>query len=142
VTALADLLVAPEAVVTVGAPTLDEALAAQGVHTVRVEWRPPPATSVAAVTAVAGDPRLVDANRTAVDRMVATRPRLVDVRSAAELVGIGRHQLLHAGPPLAWEAASGPMRGAIIGACLYEGWADTPEAAESLAASGAIELAP
>jgi hypothetical protein len=34
------------------------------------------------------------------------------------------------------------MRGAIIGACLYEGWADSPDAAEALAASGAIELAP
>jgi hypothetical protein len=139
---VADLLVAPEAVVTVGAPTLDEALAAQGVPTVPVEWRPPPAASVAAVAEVTADPRLAAANRTAIDRMTSVRPRLVDVRPAAELVGIGRHQLLHAGPPLAWGAASGPMRGAIIGACLYEGWADTPDAAEGLAASGAIELAP
>ncbi|HET6834646.1 MAG TPA: DUF1116 domain-containing protein [Acidimicrobiales bacterium] len=137
-----DLLVAPEAVITVGAPTLDEALAAQGVATVPVEWRPPPAGSAAAVAKVTADPRLAPANRTAIDRMTAVRPRLVDVRPAAELVGIGRHQLLHAGPPLAWGAASGPMRGAIIGACLYEGWADTPDAAEGLAASGAIELAP
>jgi Protein of unknown function (DUF1116) len=139
---VADLLAAPEAVITVGAPTLDEALAAQGVPTVPVEWRPPPAGSVAAVAKVAADPRLVPANRTAVDRMTAVRPRLVDIRPAAELVGIGRHQLLHAGPPLDWHAASGPMRGAIIGACLYEGWADTPDTAEGLAVSGAIKLSP
>ena len=139
---VADLLAAPEAVITVGAPTLDEALAAQGVPTVPVEWRPPPAGAAAAVARVTADPRLAPANRTAIDRMTAVRPRLVDVRPAAELVGIGRHQLLHAGPPLGWGAASGPMRGAIIGACLYEGWADTPDAAERLAASGAIELAP
>ncbi|MGH9209113.1 MAG: DUF1116 domain-containing protein, partial [Acidimicrobiales bacterium] len=91
---------------------------------------------------VTADGRLPAANRTAVERMAAVRPHLVDVRPAAELVGIDRHQLLHAGPPLDWEAASGPMRGAIIGACLYEDWADSPEAAEALAASGAIELAP
>jgi len=139
---VADLLAAPEAVITVGAPTLDEALRAQGVPTVPVEWRPPPAGSVAAVAKVTADPRLAPANRTAVERMAAVRPRLVDVRPAAELVGIGRHQLLHAGPPLDWGAASGPMRGAIIGACLYEGWADAPDAAEGLAASGAIELSP
>jgi Protein of unknown function (DUF1116) len=139
---VADLLAAPEAVITVGAPILDEALAAQGVPTVPVEWRPPPAGSVAAVAKVAADPRLVPANRTAVDRMTAVRPRLVDIRPAAELVGIGRHQLLHAGPPLDWDAASGPMRGAIIGASLYEGWADTPDAAEGLAVSGAIQLSP
>ncbi len=139
---LADLLAPPSAVVTVGAPTLDEALVAQGVPTVPVDWRPPPAGSAAAVAAVTADPALEQANRTAVERMTAVRPQLVDVRPAADEVGIGRHQLLHAGPPLAWDAASGPMRGAIVGACLYEGWADTPESAEALAASGAIELSP
>ena len=137
-----DLLAAPAAVVTVGAPTLDEALAAQGVPTVPVDWRPPPAASAVAVAAVTADPRLAEANRRAVERMAAVRPRLVDVRPAAEVVGIGRHQLLHAGPPIAWEAASGPLRGAIVGACLYEGWAGSPEAAQALAASGAIELSP
>ena len=139
---IADLLAAPDAVITVGAPTLDEAVAAQGVPTVPVEWRPPPAGSVEAVAEVTADPRLARANRTAIDRMAAVRPRLVDVRPAAELVGIEPHQLLHAGPPVEWGAASGPMRGAIIGACLYEGWADTPDAAERIAASGAIELSP
>jgi hypothetical protein len=139
---LNDLLAPVDAVITVGAPTLDEALAAQGVPTVPVDWRPPPSGSAAAVAAVTADPALDQANRTAIGRMAAVRPRLVDVQPAAEAVGIGRHQLLHAGPPLAWEAASGPMRGAIIGACLYEGWADTPAAAEALAASGAVELSP
>jgi hypothetical protein len=139
---LADLLQAPSAVVTVGAPIFDEALAAQGVATMPVEWRPPPAASVGAVHAVSADPRLADANRTAIARMSAVRPRLVDVVPAGEAVGIGRHQLLHAGPPITWDGASGPLRGAIVGACLYEGWATTPEAAERLAAAGQIELAP
>jgi hypothetical protein len=139
---LADLLAPPAAVVTVGAPTLDEALAAQGIPTVPVDWRPPPAADAGAVGVVTADPRLDAANRTAVERMAAVRPRLVDVRPAADLVGLGRHQLLHAGPPIDWVAASGPLRGAIVGACLYEGWARTPEEAEALAASGAVELAP
>jgi succinyl-CoA synthetase alpha subunit len=139
---VADLLAAPRAVITVGAPTLDEALAAQGVHTVAVEWRPPPAGSIDAVAAVSAEPGLARANGTAVERMASVRPHLVDVGAAGELVGIGRHQLLHAGPPLDWGSASGPMRGAVIGACLYEGWADTPEVAEALAASGSVELSP
>ncbi|HMG41417.1 MAG TPA: DUF1116 domain-containing protein [Acidimicrobiales bacterium] len=136
------LLQAPGTVVTVGAPILDEALAAQGVATVPVEWRPPPASSAAAVTAVTRESQVAEANRSAVERMGAVRPRLVDVAPAAEVVGIDRHQLLHAGPPIGWDAASGPLRGAIVGACLYEGWADTPESAEALAASGSIELSP
>ena len=139
---LADLLSGPEAVITVGAPTFDEALAAQGIETVPVDWRPPPAASAEAVATVTADPRLVHANRLAVERMAAVRPHLVDVRAAAEVVGIGGRQLLHAGPPIGWADASGPLRGAIVGACLYEGWADSPGAAEKLAAAGGIELSP
>ena len=37
---------------------------------------------------------------------------------------------LHAGPPIGWDRASGPLRGALIGAMVYEGLADTPEDAE------------
>ena len=33
-------------------------------------------------------------------------------------------QFLHAGPPIGWDRASGPLRGALIGAMLYEGLAD------------------
>ena len=139
---LADLLTPPGAVVTVGAPIFDEALAAQGVPTVAVDWKPPPAGAAATVAAVAADPRLADANRAAVERMAAVRPRLVDVRQAGELVGIARRQLLHAGPPIGWHEASGPLRGAIVGACLYEGWAETQGDAEKLAAAGGIELSP
>jgi hypothetical protein len=139
---LADLLVPPEAVVTVGAPTLDEALVAQGVATVPVDWRPPPAGTADAVWRVGVDARRDGANRAALARMTAVRPRIVDVRPAAEQIGLDRHQLLHAGPPIGWDAASGPLRGAIVGACLYEGWAETPAEAERLAASGTIELAP
>ena len=33
-------------------------------------------------------------------------------------------EFLHAGPPIDWERASGPLRGALIGAMLFEGLAD------------------
>ena len=36
----------------------------------------------------------------------------------------------------------GPTRGAIMGALIYEGLAETPEDAAALAASGEIEFAP
>ena len=51
-------------------------------------------------------------------------------------------RILHSGPPIAWERMCGPMQGAIIGAILFEGWASDLEAAEQLAASGAIAFAP
>ena len=64
------------------------------------------------------------ANQTAVDRMMSARPILRTVARAADVIpGMGERLLLHAGPPITWARASGPMRGAIIGACIFEGWA-------------------
>ena len=83
-----------------------------------------------------GDLRRRAANALALERMLAAEAALVDVRPAAEALGLERGQFLHAGPPVTWERASGPMRGALVGAVLLEGLADTPEAAERLLASG------
>jgi Protein of unknown function (DUF1116) len=83
------------------------------------------------------------ANAGAVQRVLDARPVWVDVRPAAAVVpGLGARTVLHAGPPIEWARMCGPMRGAVIGAALYEGWAGTPEAAEALARDGAIGFAP
>jgi hypothetical protein len=67
------------------------------------------------------------------------QPVLVDVRPAIEVVpGMSPTTLLHAGPPIDWAQMTGPVRGAVVGALLYERLADTPEAAERLAASGRL----
>lgn len=50
--------------------------------------------------------------------------------------------ILHAGPPITWDAMSGPLRGAIMGALIFEGKAQTAEEAEALATSGEIDFAP
>jgi len=127
-------------VITVGARLFDEALAAQGVETTAVDWRPPPAGTGQALGAIAGDRRTAEANGLAVERMVTARPEVMGITTAAAALGIDGPQFLHAGPPITWERASGPLRGAIIGGLLFEGLADTPAAAESLAPT--VELQP
>src|SRR5258707_11798459 len=75
--------------------------------------------------------------------MAEAEPVLIDVRPAAELIpGLGPLMVLHAGPPLAWPEMCGPLRGAIAGAILYEGWAPDLTAAEALAAGGRIAFHP
>jgi hypothetical protein len=54
----------------------------------------------------------------------------------------GRKLIVHAGPPIAWALMCGPMRGAVIGAVLLEGWAASHDAAERLVESGAVALEP
>lgn len=84
------------------------------------------------------------ANRTAVERLMAVRPRLIGLARASEAIpalASGR-RLLHAGPPIGWDRMSGPLRGAVLGAALYEGWAQTDTEALALAESGGITFEP
>ena len=50
--------------------------------------------------------------------------------------------MLHAGPPIEWARMCGPLRGAVCGAIVFEGWAPDLAAAEKLAASGGVKFAP
>jgi hypothetical protein len=128
-TGLGGLLTRDIGVVTAGTSVLADALAEQAVPVETVDWRPP-AGSPDDLAVVMGDRRRAAADAEAVRRMLNARPHLVDVRPAREVLGIERGMFLHAGPPLAWDRASGPMRGALIGAALFEGLAGTPEEAE------------
>ena len=56
--------------------------------------------------------------------MLTAGAELVDVRPASEALGLEPGAFLHAGPPIGWDRASGPLRGALIGAMLYEGLAE------------------
>ncbi|WP_182903178.1 DUF1116 domain-containing protein [Microbispora sp. H10830] len=123
-------------VITVGAQVLSEALDRQAVPRREVDWRPPLPGASAALARVLADPRRESANATAVGRMLSARPMLTGVRPAREVLGLGAGEFFHAGPPITWERASGPMRGALAGAMLFEGLAATPEAAEDRLASG------
>lgn len=83
------------------------------------------------------------ANSTAVGRMMSARPILRTVAPARDVIpGMRDNLLLHAGPPITWERASGPMRGAIVGALIYEGLAADWASAERLVTSGEIDLEP
>ena len=132
----------PPRAVNVGVDLFAEALEAQGQAVQRVDWRPP-AVELAGTAAFFNDPDVDAANARAVEQLVGAQPLLVDVRPAAEVLpGLGPRTLFHAGPPIDWASASGPLRGALQGALVYEGLADSPAAAAALLARGEIELAP
>lgn len=83
------------------------------------------------------------ANQTAVTRMLEARPVLIGLGRARDVIpGMRENLLLHAGPPISWERMSGPLRGAIIGALIYEGKASEVAEAEELAQSGEIDFEP
>ncbi len=83
------------------------------------------------------------ANQQAFEAIQAAQPVIKGIGTCLDTVpGMKKNMLLHAGPPITWEKMSGPMKGAVIGALIYEELAKTPEEAEKLAASGEIEFSP
>jgi hypothetical protein len=83
------------------------------------------------------------ANQIAVDRMMEADPVWIGIGLARKVIPrMKDRMLLHAGPPIDWDRMSGPMKGAIIGASIYEGWAGNAKEAETLAQSEKIEFVP
>lgn len=142
-----DLFRQPLKPINVGLESFYESLLAQGIEAVDVDWRPPLEGYVELIRTDDGAD-IEAANAEAFSRIIAGRPLLVGMGIARDVIpGFapsrgGRMLITHSGPPIAWDRMCGPTRGAIMGALIYEGLAETPEEAAELAASGAIEFAP
>ncbi len=82
-----------------------------------------------------------NANTTAVNRMMEARPILKAVAPAKDVIpGMKDNLFLHAGPPIEWARMSGPLRGAIVGAMLFEGVAASEAEATRMAERGEVEF--
>lgn len=84
-----------------------------------------------------------EANQAVIDKIIAAAPFLVDVVPAKDKIPeLKEHVLLHAGPPIKYENMTDPMKGACIGAILFEGWAKDEDAARELLENDKIEFIP
>jgi hypothetical protein len=140
-------------VLNVGVEAFTRSVREAGGRAVQVDWQPPGDADAALAWMLAQmtpdsdgresiGTRIDRANAVAVERIIGAQPVLVDVARHARDVwpDMGR-TLLHAGAPIEWSRMCGPMRGAMIGAALYEGWAERPAAAEAMLARGEIPFA-
>jgi len=83
------------------------------------------------------------ANKETVRRILQGEPVLIDVQPAGEVIkGLTKNMILHAGPPITWDRMCGPMRGAICGIAVFEGWAKDLADAETAAAGGKYAFPP
>src|ERR687888_354658 len=138
---MSSLLGGPPRVVNIGLAGFARDLAANGVAVVQVDWRPPSkfATSLAPRAAA-----IDSANAEALARILGSDPWLIGVRRAGELIPAldAERLILEGAPPLEWARMCGPLRGAVCGAIVFEGWAADLAAAEALAARGGVRFAP
>ncbi len=86
---------------------------------------------------------LIEADKLAIDRVLAVVPELFALERAADRLNLRRHELLHAGPPLRDPCAPcTPVLHSAVTAILLEGWADTPGQARDMVRSGSVKLRP
>jgi len=141
------LLSSAPRVVNIGLASFAQELAARGVAVAHVDWRPPAQgrRDLGDLLArIAGHERAIaKANDEGLRRMMAAEPVLVDVIPASRAMpALGDRMILHAGPPVPWKRMCGPMRGAVAGAIVFEGWAPDLESATTLAAGGGVQFHP
>ncbi len=134
-------------VVNVGVDTFGDSVKAAGSDSVQVDWRPPAQGDAELINILLALEEYHDeigkANEKAVEKVLAAQPVWIDVGPALDVIpGFTPDTVLHAGPPVTWEDMCGPMKGAVIGALIFEGRAKDKDEAVALAASGTLKFSP
>ncbi len=133
-------------VLNVGLPSFADSIASAGGSVLQIEWAPPAQGQQEVGRALA---RLVNllsietANQTAFDAYQSAQPVLNGVGTAGQVLpNMAERMILYSGPPISWNDMCGPMKGAIVGAILYESWAENLARAEAMASGGDIAFEP
>ena len=132
------------AVINIGLQRFYDALTAQDVKAVQLEWRPPyKGNDKVKKLLDLGDLRakIDKANELAVSRIIDGDPVWVDILPAGEVIdGLGDYTILHSGPPIDYDDMVMLHRRGMVSGCLFEGWAKTEEEAIALIKSGKIKI--
>jgi len=142
--------IAPKAkgVINLGLKQFEQAISSKGISIYSPEWQPPVEGNRKVGLMLAemqdssvGIGKIVqEANQQAVDIILNSEAVWKGVDLAKNVIPfLQQRAIMHAGPPIAWNRMCGPMKGAIVGAILYEGWAKNEAEAWKLAESGEIK---
>lgn len=132
-------------VVNIGSPSFKHDYEKQDVPYIHLEWAPPASGNLLILNQLnqlrTYKDQIDAANEKAVQKIKSAEGRLIAVKKAFDVIpNMSKNTILHAGPPIAFKDMAGPMKGAIIGALIYEGLARNEKEALNLAESGAIEF--
>jgi hypothetical protein len=133
-------------VINLGNTGFYEDLKGINIPAVNLNWKPAAAGDADLINALEklyGRAEIDAANSEALNRINSSAPALTGVGIAKDVIpGMTENTLLHAGPPITWDRMSGPLRGAVIGALIFEKKASDFSSAEKLASSGSIKFSP
>ncbi len=131
-------------VINVGLQSFADNLQEMGCEVRQLAWQPPSSGNKAIGFALAQtlqNKHIEEANKIAYARYLAVQPKLVGIGIAGEtLPDMEGKIILHSGPPVSWQNMCGPQKGAVLGAVVLEGWADSIENAQKLLDKGEVRL--
>ena len=147
---VSELLQSGPVVINAGIKSFGDDLKNQNIDSLNINWKPAAGGDIAAIAALdrimsnaALMEKIQKANDEAVERMMSSQLFLVDIRKASDVIPeFGGKMILHSGPVIEWQRMCGPSQGAILGACIYEGWANSIETARKMCENGEVKFAP
>lgn len=136
-------------VINVGLEKFTEDINEQGTTSIQLDWAPPGLGNEAVIQALnilerpENLAKIEKANKNVFNIISTSSIYLTGYAKAIDVIpGMKKNMIIHAGPPITWDRMNGPMRGAILGAIIFEGFADNLIDAEKVAMSGEIEFSP
>lgn len=134
-------------ITNIGSPTFLKDLDLQKIEYVNLEWAPPAKgdKELIRVLSILDDKKelIQKANDEALSRIKKAEGKLIAVKKAIEVIpGMTNKTIMHAGPPISWGNMADPMKGAILGAAVFEGWVESIDKAEQYILSNDIQFIP
>ena len=130
-------------VLNIGLDIFEKSLEKQHQEVYAVDWRPPANGNLEMIEILSNLDleKIEEANKKAFNIINSGEPELVSVQYAKDLIpDMTKYTIGHAGPPIKWEDMCGPLKGAVLGAIVYEGLAKTLEEAETLVLGNKIKF--
>ncbi|HBC47028.1 MAG TPA: hypothetical protein DCZ43_08280, partial [candidate division Zixibacteria bacterium] len=112
-------------VINIGLESFKQALDVNNIESIQLDWKPPIVVDDKARRIIKTNCSKIEvANEIAVKKIIDGKTVLIGLEKAIDVIpGMKKNLILHAGPPITWERMCGPMKGAVIGALIYEGMA-------------------
>jgi hypothetical protein len=132
-------------VVNIGSPSFKSDYEKQEIDYIHLNWTPPASGNLQLLNQLNLIRPYMDkinqANDQVIQKIKSAEARLIAIKKADDVIpNMSKNTILHAGPPIDFKKMAGPMKGAIIGALIYEGLAKNEKEAMKLAESGEIEF--
>lgn len=131
-------------VLNIGVQGFTEALNNTNTSNIHLDWRPPVSIPLEMKNKMLNKKQIIDeANNIAIKKIISGRPYLIGMGRAIDVIpNMTSETLLHAGPPINWDRMCGPMKGAMIGALIYEGMANNEVDAIQKLSTNRIKFSP